>query len=988
MSLFYIKDEFKTEVTVIVILVVFADSNASDQPLLVSIMRRLRRRSQSTSGREKDRVSISLLCLPRPLLRRGAPPSLPSAVEVSPVSIASSRPRRSTEIDEINHVEDVEQPGKNGVSSGAGLLGGNGLQNYDRFIATLLRERSAVKDGGVAPTTADQPRQQTNRPRTLKTRLRKRRPLTDNVEHQPNINGFDDSRCSVGATGMIGKPAYDRSLWLKSEPEQFLPAASNGVGISTYAGSVPGRRSGTELDPYRSTMEMSESDDTCGTSTKLDTIEGSPRRRQRQRQRQRSRRKNDRRRGSAAVSEECDTAVSQARVHADDLTKKSKVMISSDSETELATHFDEAMLDQRQPGRADLPENCAYRERFDRGDTAVLHSPNRAVYKLSGIITTNVFNDSEDELSTDFKKAKEDRRYKDEVFGLSVDTSTIQFIDCDSQKLELFDMETTPSIPLSHEDRAVSTGTSLVADEWRNAGGGKLMAFSTPSLRASSRQVGQHLTRSYVDGILRSCCCTVCRRSSAQYGVSECSAPVRQRRQHRSHPLLYHSRADQTTSPFDKSPRRLTRDAAHRSQLLDSCRCSITWSSSVEEPEDTDYDSTQSPQSTDGPIQSSVTETISTAAKLSLPLSNDVQHSLADSRQYSAVPCVSSPSNKVVQLVPSRSRGDHRHRSMDEASVGRRTVQVFCVFGRRRRNGCCGGKAARCFLKIRFTLTRSQTEDLKTTLIFAQTKTEEHEQFVNDALNLPVCRCSTCSTSDVMLTVISDDSRDAVDDNKQTIELAPRCAAVESLTESLPSSEDRTFNISPDLAGLHPVVDTVDLAAYVGTVGDVTTCEITSGNVIDVSQSLMMYEFAEVTSIFRNFAADLLHPKDRELSLVPYAARRWEDRSTTTALVLRAAPGVTYNGAVVPYSTHLPVFFPLPLMTWSWNQDDFTESHQRQATNDYVTHIPYISACKTVNVDLSIDHFTLITFSSNSVRSLSLVDRTQETQTHEASSSR
>ena len=966
----------------------FADSNASDQLLLVLVMRRLKRRSRSTSGRKKDDVSISLLCLPRPLLRRAAPPSLPPDVKVSPVHIASSRPQRSTEVDSINHVEDVEQPGRNGVSSGAGLLGGNGLQNYDRFIDTLLRERSAVKDGGVPPTAADQPRQQASKPRTLKTRLRKRRPLTDNVEHQPNINGFDDSRLSVGATGMIGKPAYDRSLWLTSEAEQFSPAASSGAGMSTYAEAVPGRRSRNELDPHRSSMEMSESDDACGTSTKLDTIEGSPRRRQRQRQRQRYRKKNDRRRGGAAASEECDNAVSQARVDADDLTKKSEVIISSDSETGLATHFDEAVLDRRQPGRGDLRDSCAYRERFDRGDTAASNSPNRAVYKLSGIITATVSNDSEDELSTDFNKAKEDRRHSDEVFGLSVDTSTIQFIDCDNQRVELFDVETTPpSISLSHEDRTMST--SLVADEWRNTGRGNLTAFSTPSLRASSLQFGRHLMGAYGGGILRPCCCPVCRRSSAQYG--ECSASARRRRQHHSHPLLYHSRAaDQTSSQFDKSPGRLTRNAEHRSQLLDTCRCSITWStttvSSVEDPEDTDYDSIQSSQSIHGPIQSSVpVENISTAAMPSLPLSDDIKHPLTDRRQYFAVTRASSPSSKVVQLVSSRSRGDRRYLSIDKASVGRRTAQVFCVFGRRRENGRCGCKAARCLLSIRFTLTRSQTEDHKTTLVFAQTKTEERDQVANDALNLPICRCSTCSTSDV----ISDDSRDGVDHNKRTIELASRCANVESLTVSLPSSEDRTFNISPDLVGLHPAADTADLAADVGTVGDVTTCEITSGDVVDVSQSLMMYEFAEVTSIFRNFADDLLPPNGRQLSLVPYdSARRREDGSTTAALVLRAAPGVTYSGALVPYGTHLPIFFPLPLMTWSWNRDDFTGSHQRRGTDDDVVHIPYVSACKTVNVELSIDHFTLITTSSNGVRSLSLFDRTQETRPHEATSSR
>ena len=332
---------------------------------------------------------------------------------------------------------------------------------------------------------------------------------------------------------MIGKPVDDRSLWLKSTAEQFLSPASNGVGMSTYDES--GRRSTTGFDACRSTMEESETDEMLGTSTKLDTVEDSPRQRQRQRQQQRHRRKNDRRRGGAEVSEERDVAVSHARVHAnDDLTKKSAIVISSDCKNELATHSDEAVLDRRQPGSDELRESCAYRERFDRGDSASLHSPDRAVYELSRIITTTVSNDSEHELSTDFNKITEDRRHEDRVFGLRVDTSTIQFIDCDSQMVELLEMETTPSIPLSHEDRAMST--SLVADEWRNTGRGKLTAFSTPSLRAGSLQFGRHVTGAYVDGNLGACRCTVCRRSLAQYG--ECTAPARHRRPHHSQPSL------------------------------------------------------------------------------------------------------------------------------------------------------------------------------------------------------------------------------------------------------------------------------------------------------------------------------------------------------------------------------------------------------------------------------------------------------------------
>ena len=255
-------------------------------------------------------------------------------------------------------------------------------------------------------------------------------------------------------------------------------------------------------------------------------------------------------------------------------------------------------------------------------------------------------------------------------------------------------------------------------------------------------------------------------------------------------------------------------------------------------------------------------------------------------------------------------------------------------------------------------------------LLFAQKSSasapESRDQFVTgdcDDLNR---RCNTCST-------ITDDKDEVINDNKGKVDLVRNCPAAELLTVTKPSSETRAFIITHDLVS--STVGTFCGGGGTSTVNVVAPDDVTSGDADDVSQSLMVYEFAEVTSIFSKFADDLLPATYEARSLVPFQGNRQrEGRSTSRELVRRAEPGVDYCAAVVPYGTFPCRFVPLPLMAWTWNHDISTGS-RIQATNDDVLHIPYISTCTTVNTERSIDYFSLITPASRKVGTLSGSDR-------------
>ena len=965
--------------------------SASNQQRFVFIMKRVTRRKRSTSMRQTDNAAQSMSCQPGSLCR-GLPPSSPSEVSRGQMSFA--------EFDEINHVDrldGVEQRGKNGLVSSATLLGGNRLQQYDQFIATLLRERAVVKDG-VAPSAADEPKSQVSKPRSLTARLRKQHTASETVDDKLRINGTGASGFRMEAAKTTRKSVGDRSLLLKSAEHEFLSAANKSDEMNIRVSSfVPERRPENKVNGCRSPAEAMDGNVARRPPINVDTTERSQRQRQRRKRRSDRHQYNGLNANSTAQcqSEGCHTAASDAPVQ---LPQRSATAVFNNSRTETRTHSNQAVLDRRLCG---LDESSAFRDRFDECDAAILHirvhnesrksvaalsnhydnglptqtdeavvdqrqdggglneifpardlsercntvalhSPSHVDYQLSQRRTTTVSNDSE---PTQFDKADVGQRNEEGVFGLSVGMSEIKFIDCDHQRIEQFDdeeVENERQASLSGVDRRKSS--SLMMDRWRNVGDD--MSASSPRLDGSSVQLGCHVTGACTRGNLRVCRCAVCRRAASQW-----NAAARLRRECRSQPSLSHSQTDQASSAFDESPDQLNRDEAHRSPLLETCQCSIAWATTavpyVVKTEITDDDARRPPQLTHGLVQSD-NATAMTYIPTSLQLNVHKQQ-----------PAGPLPSHNIPQPFPWRSCNNERRFATDKISVDQHSVKVLCC--RRRQNGSrCGGKASRCLLSIEFMLTRLKTRDQNTTLFVAQktadvSAAKERDQLVtgdSDVENLPLCRCST--TTDV----VSDYNDDVINDNKENADLARNCSAVGSLT----TSQLCAIKIPRDQPS--STVGTVCRAANTSTVDDVTPCNATSGDIADVSQSLTVCEFAEVTSIFRNFADDLMPTTDTALSLVPHeATRRREGRATSTALVRRARPGVTYCGAVVPYGTTPSFFVPLPLMTWTWNHDDVTGSRLR-ATSDDVIHIPYVSACTTINTEPFTDNFTLITRSS------------------------
>jgi len=1022
-------------------------SDASTRELSVFVMKRLKRRSRS-AGRvaPRDSVTVSLSCLPRrSMLCRARSPSSPLDTEPSPVYDASSR-RRRTSTDKINHVDDpcaeAPQPRKNGAagSGAAALLGGNGLHQYDRFIATLLRERSAVKDG-VPPVAIDQPNPRVNKPPPMiAPRLRKRRPLTSSVEGQPGINGFDSNTSRLQSTWTIGK--FETLL-----PKPGAGRVSSGVSASD-ATTKSVYRPETELSTCWSATEMIKTDAPRSASMRIKAMDRSPRQRRR-RSSQTGRYRTGAMNGSCTAShwsEKCATDELQGRdVRVD--YEFSPDSASHHSETEIPTDVDVGLTasDERRgsgdgqycadvplrncsvTGSDGLDESCAFRDRLDGygrvaalnarphaesprsdsepqlpacSDKAELHrqqdsgsfdqmftvydrpedfdtvtwnSRDRDGFELSRRSATIVSDDSEPDLSTHFDQAEANRRHEEGVFGLAVDASTLQFTDCDKHAgVEPFDLETKCQACNGRKDRSSSTGTSLMRDRRRDVGD-KLAASSPIPLTISQQCYMPGKCRRHDVPMFR---CTVCRRSSTRGG--EWTTPARlHHRLCQSQPLLTHLSVDQTSSAADHGD--LTRDAAHPSQLLEACKCAIarpktaTLYMYAEQEDSVNYD-TQSRQPAASLIPNDIANIISTRSELNPePSHHGDSHSSPGRRQQPASPFVNLSSNNARPPVHRRSSRDKGRVPTEKFGVDRQVSYQY-VAGRCRQHGRGGIKTSRCLLRTELILTRVQTEDQTTTFLFtprttATSTADESRRSVDgdsDDLNLPFCRCST---SDVMQTVASDVIDDVIRDGKQSA----GCTAAESMETSLqPGSAARALNVCRDQVS-SSVDDVVRTAAGAGTVDDATPCDVTSGDLDDVSQSLMVYEFAEVTSIFRNFAADLLPTTPgTELALVPYkaAGRREGDSATatTTTLVRRPGPDVTYSGAVVPYAVSPFVFVPLPLMTWTWRHDDVTGS-RLQTENDDVIHIPYVAACTTFDLEPSVDTFTLITPPSRNVSS-------------------
>ena len=950
-------------------------------------MKRLRGRSRSAT--RGPAAAGSLSCLPRSLLCHAWSPSSPRVADTSPAFVTSLLAPRSTTVDDINHVDRrasgvVEQSRMNRVRSGAALPGGNGQQHYGQFIATLLRERAAIRDG-VLPAAVDQPKPRVNKPPSAIRQLQRKQ--TNRVGNKPTINGFDRNSLRVEATEVNAKPASDETSLLKSDGGRFSSAIDDNDVTTT---DVLRRRPEKKLDTCLSLAETIEADATSGTSAwKIDTMECSPRQRRRRHRRQRDRCRNGAVKTSCRTdgqSERRVTAESQAKVvHLDYKSSKNSVAVTFDgTKPEIATRVNGTMSQRRQGSSDRLNESSAFRNWFDgcnteaprarvrveseplfqtrtavvdrhqdRGslsetftacngfeglDTVTSHSPavERVGYELSRKNRATLSNDSRSGLPIHLNKEEVDKWHEEGVFGSNDDTSTIQFIDCDTQRVE---WETEQQVFIGKEDHRT------MADRERE------MTASCPSPRAVSQHcIRRHERGKCVCADAQNCFYTVRCRSSTKTG--EWAELGRLRRHCRSQPTLFHPPAYQRSSAFYQTFGQLTRDRTHRSQLLQTCRCSISYPKTallyMVESEDANSDDRRPRQSTPhGLVQSDVPNATSIAPQRTPQLPYDVSHPSVCRRQQRANSCVILPPINAGKVVRGRSGSREGRLPIDRISVDRH------VAGRCRQTGRCGGRTSRCLLRTEFILTRLQTSDQTTTFLFTRRKTNNCDQIVtcdSDVLNSSLCRCCTCSTSDVRGC-----NDDVISDSKQNAHLTRNCTAVESIAVSPPSSviSIRSFNASQ-----------VRLSFDNDAVRMATVDDVTSGDADDVSQSLMMYEFAEVMSIFRYFADDLLPTTGRVLSVVPYnAGRRQEGGSTSRALV---RPGVTYSGAVVPYATPPSVCVPLPLMTWTWNHDDAAGSRPR-AKNDDVIHIPYVSACTAVDLEPSIDNFTLIIASSYNV---------------------
>jgi len=587
--------------------------HTSIQQISIFVMKRLVRRSRSAARVQSDGATRWMSCLPSgSLLCGGLPPSSPSAVEAS---ITSWLTDRWIEINHDNHASsknDQQRIKKNSIANGD-----SGPMNYDRFIATLLREQSIIKDG--IPLTAAVHRQPppVNRPRPLTRRVRKRRPSsTTKTGDKPRINGDDSSRSVAEATGVVNKIADDQLLLLKSAGVEFTD-----TNHWTSINSLPACRPRDKLDIPRSMMNTMEADIVRRTPTKLD---------QRSKRRRRRYRMKDQCQGGT-LNDGTYTTHYRSDVTCDtDNYKTSRTIASAtfgDRKTELEIPVDKTS--NRYQGQGD---SCAFRNRFDGYDTEISRTRARQkcrrgaavepqfstridkvtvdqpqgrrglddVFSPSDAVTLHdsncidnemicrnavtVFSDSEPEFSTPFDKGIVGGRSEGAVFGLNVEESTIQFIDCD-EPFHYCILEVDCSSSMT--DRRVNVERSSL------------------SLCSSAVQFDHNVTGAASDDRLM-CCCAVCQRSSP-------SASLRHRHS-QSQPSLTQPPADRTSPEPSCHLARRPRD---RGVLAERCRCSITLPRNagpdVMATENTDDDKCRSLRLVHGPVSlnDTVTENIS-----------------------------------------------------------------------------------------------------------------------------------------------------------------------------------------------------------------------------------------------------------------------------------------------------------------------------------------------------------------------------------------
>jgi len=827
----------------------------------------------------------------------------------------------------------MQQPRQENGAAGGGteLLSGNGLAHYTRFIDTLLRERAVVKHG-AAPSADDRP--ELGPPesrRSLATRLRRRRPRTDETAaHKPSINATTSNNNTntantglVEAGGVVSNPVDDQLLLLKlAGVELSSRTAASNTGSRTGNGvtsCVVQRR--TERDVSGSPLETEKARVARGTSTK--SVERSTRRRRR-------RRRNYLLRGGAGLDGSCaarrpppsDQLDTAAR--SDDRLRVNYAHSAATfggAESELVARPRGALDRHRQPEeggctfRSDGPINTATSRAQDTirnaaamsgdyelqlpaasADTAVMDRRRRGVGvadRSDGCVeremsrrspVTTSFSSSEGAEIPACSEAVNGRREDDAVGSTErARASVIGFIDGNDERIESFtsDEADEPACVHQVDDQQVdrTSSDSAVRLNRQTSGDGEMTALRPC---AGSPQFCSHDARDLGP----------CRFAEERWLHPRAPAGP-PRSCHRSQPSPTHPE--------------LATPASSRSRLLGRCRCLIrvAASSPVAATENLVESGSPTPPPTAGPLLQK--RSASTSPELRLQLTDDVEQLPADRHAAS----LSSDD------VPRSSR---RHLPTDNVVVGHRVYCVVRQTGRRR-----AGRTSRCTLIFEFLRMILQTKDQQTTLIFARRTKREPSVVGGDDQNMdtPPCECATADDVTPTCRV-----HDATSDRTQVDRSAVETATYSQFGGSADAS--RELVASPAL-----------------TVDDDDN---------DVSASLTVYEFAEVTSVFRRFAADLLPTTGQ--------VRAARGGATSTALVLRSGPGRTYSGAVVPYRGHpRPQSVLLPLMSWSWDRDRCVGTG-RQATDDDVVHTAYVSAGTTINVEPPIDRFTLVAPSS------------------------
>jgi len=888
----------------------------------------MKQRTRRDHRSAKDSVSL-FSCVQGYLLCRGGPPT-----SSPPPPVLQSSPPGTAAIStaELTRVE-LPSPERGSTSNGGSandvveLPGGNRLQRYDRLIATLLRERSLVKNG-----TAWNGSDRTKLPPTQTAHSR----LTAEGDYALKIDrriGFPDTSSKLvedATITIISKPA--------DNDNQTSSLKSVGRGCSAAVSRPPNNlalsANGHQLrDPCAHSAVESKMVEV----PQVETVECSSRRRRRRRRVRKVQQGGDSTRETETVgclSADCVTIPLRDRVAA---TQRSTEALSfDDSELQLQPEADrqksncgapcqnldgfEASSDPQARGNVNARNAAAAMSQesdhhlskpTDAGrhpagsrlddillsglqsidfDVTAMTLQKRVHLDLSKKCTTTVLEETEPQSDADMEFDKLN------VCALTVDISTIEFIDCDCNEHFSSVEEETACL-----DQVARAKTNLPTENRQKITDNELSASSQVGCWQSSRQVSE--PQCVRTGVQARECDIFCRRLSSSFNGDWPSSP--------GHLSCRRCQSKQSFGFRNATQFRKTtgQRAPHPSRPLMSCRCSISWSFVAEKSED---ENGRSASHSDVALAANMSTAREQLRNMNLQLS-----SVADA---------TLPTNNVFRFISPKSRKDRA----SGIAVASRRPAVHHVVGRlrqRRDDRRRGSKLSTCAIRVEMMLNCLQMRHETTTIFgFVQRNpVADAAEHVDEVATGDAAYCSgRCATSDVR-----NDSSGYVINEQTTVQ---NCTAVDSRLCSPPIAVAQCVRESG--------VDT----------GDVISREVN-----DASMSLTTYEYAEVMSVFRRFADDLL-PFNTALST------QYTTVSASTALVRRAGPGITYSGALMPYAAPSTAIFPLPLMTWTWNHASNTGSCPRATSGD-VIHIPYVSACKIVAVEPSIDYFRVLSAS-------------------------